>query len=53
MAGHLWTSIFCQREAGMWLQERKRELAQASFERRRPEEQQAARIADVRLLMDL
>lgn len=37
----------------MWLQERKRELAQASFERRRPEEQQAARIADVRLLMDL
>eukprot|EP00892_Ulva_mutabilis_P006202 jgi/Ulvmu1/3954/UM018_0177.1 len=35
------------------LQDRKRELAQASFERRRPEEQQAARIADVRLLMDL
>lgn len=35
------------------VQERKRELAQASFERRRPEEQQAARIADVRLLMDV
>lgn len=37
----------------MRLQERKQQLAQASFKRRRPEEQQAARIADVRLLMEL
>ena len=35
------------------LQERKRELAAHGFERRRPEEQQAARLADVRLLMEL
>lgn len=35
------------------LQNRKRELAERAFERRRPEAQQAARLADVRLLMAL
>jgi hypothetical protein len=35
------------------LQERKRALAAQGFERRRPDEQAAARIADVQLLMAL
>lgn len=35
------------------LQNRKRELAERAFERRRPEDQQAARLADIKLLMCL
>ena len=35
------------------LQEQKRELAAHGFDRRRPEEVQAARLRDVKLLMEL
>jgi SWI/SNF-related matrix-associated actin-dependent regulator of chromatin subfamily A3 len=35
------------------LQNRKRELLERAFERRRPEDQQAARLADIKLLMSL
>lgn len=35
------------------LQEQKRELANGALDRRRPEEQQAMRLANIRLLMDV
>ena len=40
-------------EGGACMQDQKRELASGAFDRRRPEQQQASRLANVRLLMDV
>jgi hypothetical protein len=51
--GKQWGVRSSQCELPGHVQDQKRELASGAFDRRRPEEQQAARLANIRLMMDV